>query len=440
MAQVTELITKFSFAGSTAPLFTFNKGMGSAIKLSAAFSVALLAGAAAFTKWSSSALQALDPLAQIAKRSDVAIGRIQELGFIATQSGSSIGAMQGSILSLSQTIGDAALKGSDDFSRLGISVRDSSGQIKNADDVLGEMGDRFKELNLSMLEQESIAQSLGIDATLVQMLNKSSSEIADLTAEARMLGTLTGEQSEQIIEYNAALNKQRFAISGVKQAIAVGFAPTLTELTDNFTKLIAENKDWITNVAAQTIDIVVEIGDAIGNTAGAIFDFVDAISGGNAKPVFLLAVAAAGVAIAPVAATIAAIVLVVDDLVTAMNGGDSVIATFFDQFLGVDILPVLNEINLALELMGTLITDLVSLNFGKIGSSLGDMFSATGQGFQRLFSGGSFSNPTTNTNSVNQDVAITINTNDPLAAGQAVSENLQRQLENADTQSRAGGQ
>jgi len=255
-----------------------------------------------------------------------------------------------------------------------------------------------------------------------------------------MLGTLTGEQSEQIIEYNAALNKQRFAISGVKQAIAVGFAPTLTELTNNFTKLIAENKDWITNVAAQTIDIVVEIGDAIGNTAGAIFDFVDAISGGNAKPVFLLAVAAAGVAIAPVAATIAAIVLVVDDLVTAMNGGDSVIATFFDQFLGVDILPVLNEINLALELMGTLITDLVSLNFGKIGSSLGDMFSATGQGFQRLFSGGSFSNPTTNTNSVNQDVAITINTNDPLAAGQAVSENLQRQLENADTQSRAGGQ
>jgi hypothetical protein len=60
-------------------------------------------------------------------------------------------------------IGDAAQKGSDDFARLGISVRDSNGQIKTADVILSEVSKRFNDLNLSMQEQQSFASALGID-------------------------------------------------------------------------------------------------------------------------------------------------------------------------------------------------------------------------------------------------------------------------------------
>jgi hypothetical protein len=40
---------------------------------------------------------------------------------------------------------------------------------------------------------------------------------------------------------------------------------------------------------------------------------------------------------------------------------------------------------------------------------------------------------------VSQEVKIEIKTNDPLAAGEAVSDSLQSQLENANTQIRKGG-
>ena len=257
--QVTELITKFSFTGSLSKLSTFNANMSTGIKVTAAMSAALIAGTAAFTKWSSSVIQSLDPLAQMERRTGVAAGRIQELSFAATQSGSTIDAMMGSVLSLSQSIGDAAIKGSEDFSRLGISVRDANGQIKNADQVMGEVGARFRELNLSMQEQESIASSLGIDTSLVQLLNRSSGEMAELASQARAMGTITKDQTQLVIKYNDALNRQKFAVSAVKQQIALGFAHTLIDLTDRFTDLIGENKEWITDPAARTIDIVVEI-------------------------------------------------------------------------------------------------------------------------------------------------------------------------------------
>ena len=438
MAQVTELVTKFSFTGSTTSLFNYNRGLGLAIKGLAGFAAASVAAAGAFSKWSSGILQSLDPLAQMERRTGIAIGQIQELSFVATQTGSTVEAAQSSILSLTQSIGDAAINGSEDFARLGISVRGANGQLKTADIVLAEMRDRFAELNLSMAEQESIAGSLGIDPTLVQMLNLSAGEMARLTARARELGTLTSEQGDKVMAYNAALNEQRFAISAVKNLIAVGFAPTLTELTSKFTDLVAENKDWIVNGAEKTISIAVEFVDAVGNIAGAVFDMIDAVTLGNGKLTLLIGTLGAITLKHPVIAAIAGIALAVEDLISAFQGGESVIADFFEDNFGIDIVEKILDITDALkdfhEASKILIGGDVPGERAVIPQAARDQFDFVPSG-----PGGSL-RMVPRDSTVIQTNNIEVKTDNPAAAGRAVIDNLNRQQENAIQQLDTGGQ
>ena len=51
MAEVTELITKVSFEGSTSPLKNYNTSLGKSVKLLGAMGVALGAAAFAVVKW-----------------------------------------------------------------------------------------------------------------------------------------------------------------------------------------------------------------------------------------------------------------------------------------------------------------------------------------------------------------------------------------------------
>ncbi len=94
--------------------------MGAALGM-AAFAVA---------KWASGVSQSLQPLFDLSEQTGVAVASIQELSFVAEQSGSSAQALESSLSGLGAKIGEAAQKGSEDFSRLGISVRDANGHVK----------------------------------------------------------------------------------------------------------------------------------------------------------------------------------------------------------------------------------------------------------------------------------------------------------------------
>jgi len=233
VAVVQELVTEFGFLGSIKPLTDYNVSLGGSIKLLGGVFVALEGAAAGFGLWANDVLTGVDALGSLSRQTRVSVAGIQELNFAAEQSQSSSAAMESTIRGLTATIGTAAIQGSADFSRLGISVRDASGHVKTADTVLDEVRQRFRALGLSMAEQEHFASALGIDASLLQLLNRTDSEMANLRDRAQELGTLTGEQVEQAEDYKKSLNSMWFSLNNVKQLVAVGVAPELGRLADN---------------------------------------------------------------------------------------------------------------------------------------------------------------------------------------------------------------
>ena len=332
---VNELITKFSFIGSLKPQQDFNKGLGQSLGLLAKFATATAAGASALFAWNTSVLAGLDPMIQLSRSTGVAIENLQELGYIASVNGSNANALQSSIANLARTIGDAARftgAGIEGFQRLGISIRDSNGQLKTADVILSEIGTQFRRLNYTLDQQRSIAQSLGIDPTLIQMMNLTGQQMDSLRARAQRLGVINKQQADEAAAFNDSLTTLRFGMRGISNFIAVGFAPQMKRLTDSFVTFLEANQDVIING-------VTKFGEILNGILG-LLDRTKVLTLGLAAAFVTWKVATIGlgtvlgVVFSPVyliTAAIVALILIVDDLVAAFRGGQSVIADFFNE-------------------------------------------------------------------------------------------------------------
>jgi len=342
MAQITELITKFGFSGSLDPLKDYNNNLGKGIGFLAGMTAALGVAVLGINKWVTGVSQSLQPLIDLNAQTGVSVEKIQELSFAAEQSSSSSEALFSSLSGLGEKIGEAAQKGSEDFSRLGISVRDANGQVKSTDSVLSEVGTRFRQLGLSMSEQQGFAAALGIDPGLLSMMNKTGAEMASLRGEAQRLGVLTAEQVKSAQDYNDALGKLGFGMESVKRFIAVGLAPELTEMAKDFTDLLAANKDWIIDGIKATVGVLGDMVDALIRVA----PFIAAVGAAFllAKVYTLGFSGVLALVLSPailIAAGIGAVLLILDDLIVAFQGGKSVIRDFFLEFFGWDIQPML---------------------------------------------------------------------------------------------------
>lgn len=473
MAIVTELVTKFSFQGSTAPLGKYNQELGESVTLLASVVAGLVAASGAISLFVVNTLSGADSIGQLAKETGVGVETIQELGFAASVSGSSVAALEGTLDSLSQTIGDAAQKGSDDFTRLGISVRGANGEVKNADVILGEVSRRFRALNLSLQEQKGFAAALGIDTSLIQLLNKTSAEMFTLRNRARDLGLVNAEQQKNIIEFNDSLTILKFGLSSVQKQVAIGLSPTIKSLADDVTSFLVTNKELVA-------DGLIAVGDGINVLLDGL-GRLKFVIGGMLIGFIALKVAAIGlggvlaVIFSPVVLITAGIVgllLIIDDLIVAFRGGDSVIRDFFQTFLGFDISPILQKwvadfisgVGIIKDVASTLwsgIVDIAIADFQRLKDFFISIFDFIGSGIgkisglvssvagflgigettvsQNLTPGPATTQNTSIDNRVTQSNTFDIRTDDPQAAADAVGVSLQRQLEDANVQLDRGG-
>ncbi len=479
-------MTKFSFQGSSKPLTNYNEALGTSIKIMAGFATATLAGAGAFAGFVTNIAASFDPLIQLSRTTGVAVEDMQKLGFVASRNGSDINAVTASIEGLSSKLGEAAQKGSAEFSRLGISVRDANGEVKRADDVLLEVGQRFREMGLSRAEQISFAEKLGIDKSLIQTLNLSSEAMNKLKKQAEDLGVVTTAEANAMADLTDSVTVLKYGFDSIKNSIAVGFAPVLQELAESFTEFLGANKEliseglqkvgmWITTLAQAIVRLMpVIVGIGLAFLAFKIYTL--GLSGALAllfSPVTLII------------AGIVALLFIVDDLIVAFKGGESVIADFFESVFGIDIVGVLTRWGEAIANFAGALKDAFVGAFGIVKDSLMGLFDFFKGIFDNIMKGiravtdtvkavkgffgfgddkqpqmqtseapsfevpqpqqiPNFGQPQapqgiTSNNNINQDVKIEIRTDDPQTAGRSVQNSLNEQQRDAQYQLKRGG-
>ena len=348
MAVVNELVSKFSFIGDLAPQREFNENLKLSVALLAGVGTAIVAAAGGVFAFVASTTQAADALLDMNAETGISVESIQELGFAAALTGSSTEAMQSSLAGLSKVAGDAARglgRGRKAFEDLGISVKDAGGNVKTADVLFNELRESFARLGTDKNTQKSIIASLGLDPSTLQILNATTEEVGALIEKSRALGIVTTEQAGKAAAFQDSLDTAKFAVSALSQQIAINLAPSMQGITDGFVEFLIANKDLIK-------DGLQYLGEVITSTAGFIVRMTPLVLAlGGAFLVAQLATGGfatiMGFIMSPVVlitAAIVALLLIVDDLITALNGGQSVIADFFMEFFGWDIVPVLQAI------------------------------------------------------------------------------------------------
>jgi len=483
--EVTELITRFSFQGNTTPLDNYNVSLGDGIGLLVGFAAATAASALAVGLFASNVLESVQPLIDLNAATGVSVEKIQELSFIASVSNSSTEQLFSSLEGLSTKIGEAAQKGSEEFSRLGISVRDQNGSIKGTEQILGEIGNRFQTLGLSLSEQKSIAESLGIDASLLTLLGKTSSELAKLAEKSREIGILNEEQVKQAQEYNDSLTILRATFTGFRRLLAVGVSPELDRLVKGFADAVIANKDFVISVAKGTItalgalfDSLVRIGPVLAVFAAGFLIAKTAISISSIG--FAASFALLFSPLIILTAKIVAFLLLLDDVVAAFRGEESITGDLFKKFLDFDLEAfgdfIIDGVKKAfagvVELGEFLFNDLMALFdriknlvpdfsniFGDVKNLIPDkILGLFGEDAQlevntnampipSAFSASDIpdnsflpsSNVQNSSRSVSQTVSIDVRTTDPERAGVVIRDTLQEQMTDAEAQSRRNG-
>jgi len=342
MAIVNELITKFGFIGNLAPQENFNANLKASIGLLAGMGAAIAASAGGIAAWVTGISESIDPMVQFGRETGVAIETIQSLGYAASVNGSSVDALQASLGEMTKRVGEFVATGQgeakDVASRLGLQFKDLNGQVKSSDVIFRELADKLH--GMSQAEKFSVLDKMGIDRSMVQLLSLTGDEIEGLQDKAAALGIVTQDQADQFAAYNDSLTTLGKGFDGIKFQVAIGFVPVLKDLVDGFTDFLVANKDLIQGGLSKLGDIIFAVTGMVRRFLPIVAAITVAfaawwlVTGGLATVM--------GALLSPavlITAAILGVILVIDDLLTAMEGGQSIIADFFKDTWGIDIVP-----------------------------------------------------------------------------------------------------
>lgn len=154
----------------------------------------------------------------------------------------------------------------------------------------------------------------------------------DLAKEKGLLYQISERELEQADAYSAALKRNRLAVDSLRTKIALNLTPALTRMAEGFYQILLNNKDLITNGLTKLIKASGKVVQVLFNAGRAIDRVISSTIGWKNALLVLVAALAVVKRVNPVTLVIAAIaglLLLLDDLMTYLDGGDAQFGEFW---------------------------------------------------------------------------------------------------------------
>lgn len=179
----------------------------------------------------------MDELRDQSIRLGIGVETLSAFAFAAKQTGTDIEALGTGFKILAKNMADALNPKSGKaqiFEALGIEVEDATGKLKQFEQIIPEIADRFKELEdgttKAALAQELFGKS-GLN--LVEFLNQGGDGIQTLIDRARELGlTFDQEAADKADEFKDTLAELKAVGEGLATQVAIQLLPALVDLAE----------------------------------------------------------------------------------------------------------------------------------------------------------------------------------------------------------------
>ena len=366
MAVVDELVTLLSFKtspGTEKAIKSIKDGIATLKSEVTKWAAAATAAGAATSAFLLSASDKAIELQKLSQSTNLSTDSLQQWQYAAEAVGASSAAVTSDLESLLKTM-SSPIPGelNMELMMLGVSVRNASGQLRGADEVLKDVGDKLNKMSSARAVQW--AERVGISNDTLMLLKQGRQGLSELFEEAQLVGAIIPEDA---INRGAELSKSIKTLKTVFQAlgnsIALSFAPNLKKVVDNFKQFLINNADFVRQGLGVTIDgvsrgfgrfwdILVKIKDGFVALLQPMqpflknMDAVKIVAGlvTGALAGFLALMAPAIIQFAAVGAAIAGVSLVIEDFITWLQGGESVIGDIVNAFSNwMDKFPELKE-------------------------------------------------------------------------------------------------
>lgn len=199
---------------------------------------------------------------------------LQEYAYMAELVDTDVSTITGSLTKLTKSM-TSAQKGTgsahDAFEKLGISVTDANGHLRDNEDVFNEILDALGGV-ANETERDALAMELfGKSAKdLNPLIKAGSKQIKAYAQEAHDMGYV---MSKDVIKRNAeasdAMERFKNAVTGAKNEIGSAFAPAITAVADAMTKLV----QW----SREHADTLQKVGEVLGIVLGSYLAYKAAI-------------------------------------------------------------------------------------------------------------------------------------------------------------------
>jgi hypothetical protein len=297
---------------------------------------------------------------------------LQELGYAASQNGSSLEDVGATVTKLSKNIYEAANGNKEmakSFTKAGIAIRNADGSLRPAADVLSDISDHIAAMPDGTKKTATAIELLGKSgASLIPALNGGSEGLAKYAEEAHSLGGIISNDTVAALDdFGDQQDKVKLALTGLRNDAVVALLPTLKEMVSGLLEWVKANKEIIKAKIEKVIKFIAAGFKLVVKGIGIVIDILGwmndhldlveaaAIAVGAAMLIFKIASTAAAIAsgIAWALANLPFIlmgvillglILIIEDIVTAFQGGRSVIAEFFNKKFGGDFVDTMSRV------------------------------------------------------------------------------------------------
>lgn len=185
------------------------------------------------------------------------------------------------------------------FKLAGVSVKNSNGTLKNADQVMLDLADSFAAMQDGPAKTALAVKVLGEEGLkLLPFLSQGSDAIRKMGKDAENLGIVFDEKaSASSADFNKALGDVKFAAQGLANTILIDALPVIQELLGEFKgwvvanrQLIGQNvRGWIEGFAKRLPEIL-QTGRDIISGIGTLCQWLGTLSDalGGADKLFML--------------------------------------------------------------------------------------------------------------------------------------------------------
>ena len=179
-------------------------------------------------------------LVDLSLKTGIGVETLQEMKYVGEQTGTSLEAITGSMTKLKRAMGDVGTNKAvaENFEKLGVSVYDANGNLRDSEDVFNDTIAALGKMT-NETERDSLAMDIfGRSAVELNPLIKTGAEgIAALTAEARTMGAVMGEDAVYGLEgFGDSIASLKAGFQGIVGQIGSAVLPIFVELVD---KLLA---------------------------------------------------------------------------------------------------------------------------------------------------------------------------------------------------------